>query len=284
MAVSFLFSRTITHNKEFDNTGCDKPVYKNLKDTLVAWDFDGVGSLTMGLNEPIFYRKNILKAFKGKNNITTKLLITRVKRLKRNLKLENKKYITQAELSAVPLGAYKEIIASLETDPSNTLQYEYFQFSQAMIKQAFDHSTRRDGGINSEKFIKIYKERIHGSEKIAKELLQKLDENSDGIITKSEKAAKIKKVLGLFEKSVPDEHSNDYQDVYVYRKEREEVPDEDEMEYHYEENYRPIDDGAGIPVNKEERSNDDDDGGDDEGNGDGAEFVDEREEIMHEEL
>lgn len=60
MAISYLFSRTITHEKEFHNEGCEKKEYKNLKERPVAWDFDGIGSLTMGLNEPIFYRYGYL--------------------------------------------------------------------------------------------------------------------------------------------------------------------------------------------------------------------------------
>lgn len=56
MAVSFLFSRSLSHLKKFDNTGCENPKYENLATTPVAWDFDGATTLTMGLQEPRVYR------------------------------------------------------------------------------------------------------------------------------------------------------------------------------------------------------------------------------------
>ena len=56
MAISFLFSRSMTHLKSFDSQDCEKPKSKKLTDLEVAWDFDGVGSLTMGLQDPIHYK------------------------------------------------------------------------------------------------------------------------------------------------------------------------------------------------------------------------------------
>ena len=110
------------------------------------------------------------------------------------------------------------------------------------------------------------------------QVLQKLDVDGNGEISKEERKAKLKQVLGLFENDMPEEHSNDYQDVYIYRQKRDEVPEEDEMEYHFDGNHEPIDDGEGQLVNDDRSDADDDDDTPDD-----MEY-EESEERVHEEL
>lgn len=110
-----------------------------------------------------------------------------------------------------------------------------------------------------------------------------MDVDGDGKISKQEVKAKLKETIGLFENDMPEEHSNDYQDVYIYRNQREQVPEEDEMEYNFDGSRQPIDDGEGRPVRDVGSNTDNDEDEADDDRPDGAEY-EESEEIMHEEL
>ncbi|EDV24231.1 uncharacterized protein TRIADDRAFT_64017 [Trichoplax adhaerens] len=250
MAVSFLFSRSLSHSKKFNDAGCEKQGPKNLADSTVAWDFDGATTLTMGLQEPAVYRRAALRAFRGKKNITTKLFMKRIgqtilpedpqkrrearKKAIENFKLKNKKFITVDEISALPMDAFKPIIFISELDPVNTLQYEYRLFTKDQMREVFREVKDEKGGIDCEQFKEYYRRNLGGSERVAIEVIQEFDNDKDGKISKKERKKNMKRVLNLFEDDMPPEHVNDYADVFVYRDQREQVPKVDPMEIYYD--------------------------------------------------
>lgn len=80
--------------------------------------------------------------------------------------------------------------------------------------------------------------------------MEGFDTNKDGIIDKAERKKNKKRVLSAFDEEMPEEHVNDYADVYVYRPKLDQVPDRDTMDISFDASGQDQlpDDGKGIPV------------------------------------